>query len=203
MCGMTRSVDVSYAVSLGVDAIGIVFYAKSLRCCSVEQAKTLLQGLPPFVSVVGVFVNASAAEVLAAQNALSLQCLQFHGDEGAEFCEQFETPYIKSVQVDSEQAIHTAMLLHPKARAILLETPQTTGYGGSGVAFDWRLIPKASPKPIILAGGLHPHSVKAAIDLCNPYAVDVCSGVESSPGVKDHAKMRAFTKQVWGIDDRT
>ena len=192
MCGMTRAVDIEHAISLGVDAIGLIFYHKSARYLSVDQAKLLVKGLPPFVDVVAVFVNPAVSLVRQVLTELPVQWLQFHGDETAVFCEQFGRPYIKAVPATSAEAISMAMVQFQHAAAILLETPSTSSRGGTGVPFDWKIIPRQLTKPIILAGGLDAFNVSEAIATCTPYAVDVCSGVEASPGIKDHEKMNQF-----------
>ncbi len=201
MCGMTRISDITHAISLGVDAIGLIFYEKSSRHVSVEQAKLLLlnhpfpspeRGLPAFVDIVAVFVNPEASFVKQVITELPIQLLQFHGDESPEFCEQFDIPYIKAIPAESPDAIIQAADQYTHAAAILLDTPSATSRGGTGLAFDWQIIPRQLSKPIILAGGLDASNVVSAITACSPYAVDVCSGIEASAGIKDHDKMSAF-----------
>jgi phosphoribosylanthranilate isomerase len=198
MCGMTQEVDIAYAAALGVDAVGLIFSPLSPRYISTTQAKKLLHNLPLFISVVAVFVNPSPVWVDEIINELPIAWLQFHGEETAEFCSQFKKPYIKAMQVDSAAAINQCSLEYQQASAILLDTPSATSYGGTGKAFDWRLIPSNLDKPFILAGGLDATNVNTAMHNCLPYAVDVCSGVEVSPGIKDHEKMRQFVNAVWG-----
>ena len=198
MCGMTRATDIEHAVSLGVDAIGLIFYHQSTRYQRIDEAKLLLQGLPAFVDAVAVFVNPDVSLVTQAITELPIQYLQFHGDETAAFCEQFGRAYIKAVPATSADAINQAILQYPSAAALLLDTPSTTSRGGSGLPFDWQMIPRACDKPIILAGGLDALNLDAAIASCSPYAVDVCSGIEASAGVKDHDKMSQFVNRLWG-----
>ena len=192
MCGMTRATDIEHAISLGVDAIGFIFYRKSKRYLSVDQAKLLLKGLPAFVDAVGVFVNPDVSFVQQVLSELPIQWLQFHGDETPTFCEQFGRPYIKAVSAASTAVITQAVADYQHAAAILLDTPSINARGGSGVPFDWQIIPHQLVKPIILAGGLDASNVSAAIATCTPYAVDVCSGIEASAGLKDHEKMTRF-----------
>lgn len=192
MCGMMRLEDIKHAAILGVDAIGLIFYPDSRRFISVSQAKTLSNALPPFVDAVAVFVNPSATWVWEVLHAMPIQYLQFHGDESPEFCTQFSYPYIKAVPATSSQNILNMMHLHSTAKAILLDTPSMSCRGGGGKVFNWTVIPKHSSKPLILAGGLNALNVKEAVSQSNVYAVDVCSGIESSPGVKDYNKMSLF-----------
>lgn len=199
MCGMTRVEDVVHAINLGVDAIGLVFYPKSIRYVTLEKAKKLLKNIPPFVDAVAVLVNPERAFVQQIINELPIQLLQFHGDESPEFCQQFATPFIKAMHPQTAGQIQQEMDEYFKAQAILLDTPSATNRGGTGLTFDWRIIPQDLPKPYILAGGLNEFNVLDAIKVCNPYAVDICSGIEALPGVKDHIKMSQFIKVLWGI----
>ncbi|KTD73559.1 phosphoribosylanthranilate isomerase [Legionella tucsonensis] len=196
MCGMTRSEDIAYAIKLGVDAIGLIFYPKSSRCVSIEQAKVLLKDLPAFVDSVAVLVNPERNFVHKIIDELPIQLLQFHGDESAEFCQQFNKPFIKAIHCDSAEYIHQEAQLFMTARALLLDSPSETARGGTGCVFDWKIIPKKAAKPFILAGGLNEYNVCEAIKLCHPYAVDLCSGIEASPGIKDHGKMSRFMQQI-------
>jgi phosphoribosylanthranilate isomerase len=198
MCGMTRTKDIAHAISLGVDAVGFIFYEKSSRNISLADAKPLISNLPPFVDVVAVVVNPDASFVKQIISELSIQCLQFHGEEEAAFCEQFGLPYIKAVPAISMDVITAAIHEYQYARAILLDTPSIHGRGGSGVPFDWNMVPQKGVKPIILAGGLDAQNVGNAIATCAPYAVDVCSGIETSAGIKDHEKMSQFVNSVRG-----
>ncbi|MCE0723462.1 MULTISPECIES: phosphoribosylanthranilate isomerase [Legionella] len=196
MCGMTRNEDIAYAIKLGVDAIGLIFYPKSARCVSIEQAKVLLHDLPAFVDSVAVLVNPERDFVHRIIKELPIQLLQFHGEESAEFCQQFNKPFIKAIHCDSAEYIHKTVRDFMTARALLLDTPSETARGGTGCAFDWTIIPKKAEKPFILAGGLNEYNVHDAIKLCHPYAVDLCSGIEASPGIKDHGKMSRFMQKL-------
>ncbi len=197
MCGMTRAEDIAYAAQLGVDAVGLIVYPKSPRGVSIAQAKKILRDIPVFVDVVAVLVNPTALLVEEILQELPIDCLQFHGEEAAEFCRQFNKPYIKAVQVNSTAAIHQCTLAYQDAAAILLETPSAS-HGGTGKVFAWDLIPDDLAKPFILAGGLDAKNVGLALTQCSPYAVDVCTGVEAAQGIKDHVKMSAFVDALWG-----
>lgn len=188
---MTRESDIAAAVSLGVDAVGFIFYPASPRAVTLEQAKSLLTAIPPFVAAVAVLVNPDAALVQQILRELPIHYLQFHGAETPEFCQQFAHPYIKAVPASSPESINQAMQQYTQAKALLVDTPSLQ-HGGSGQSFNWETVPKHRDKPLILAGGLHAGNIKAAIASCHPYAVDVCSGVEAAPGIKDLEKMKAF-----------
>lgn len=197
MCGMTREEDIDYAIHLGVDAIGVIFYSKSSRAVNLEQAKILLDNLPPFVQAVAVFVNPEEKLVQRVVDELPIHLLQFHGDESPEFCHQFNIPYIKAISASGAEQIQEASVLYSGASALLLDTPSHLSRGGTGLTFNWNMIPDHLKKPYILAGGLNELNVKAARHR-TPFAVDVCSGIEAMPGVKDHLKMARFIKAIWG-----
>jgi phosphoribosylanthranilate isomerase len=192
ICGITRIEDALAAVEAGADAIGFVFYAKSPRAVSVQQARAIIRTLPPFVTTVGLFVNASRCELGEILDAVPLDLLQFHGDENAEACEEWRRPYIKALRVKAGDDIAAAVAAYPGASGVLLDTYVEGVPGGTGEAFDWSLIPPDLSKPLILAGGLTPENVSDAVARVRPYAVDVSGGVEASKGIKDHAKIRAF-----------
>jgi phosphoribosylanthranilate isomerase len=198
MCGMMREEDIAHAAALGVDAVGLIFSPKSPRFISITQAKKLLAKLPLFVDVVAVLDNPSSLLVDEIISELPVVWLQFHGDESPEFCAQFKKPYIKAMQVDTAAATYRYCETYHQASAILLDTPSSVVRGGTGQTFDWGLIPNNLSKPFILAGGLNSSNVKAAMHRCSPYAVDVSSGIELSPGIKDHEKMNQFVDAVWG-----
>ena len=198
VCGLTRVEDVQVAVAAGVDAIGLVFYPDSPRHVSIEQAAALCRHVPPFVTIVGLFVNASRAQVHRVIEAVPLNLLQFHGDETADQCEGFGLPYLRVARVRPGLDLLEFAAQFPSARALLLDT-WTPVYGGSGESFDWSLVPAACPLPVILSGGLSPDNVADAIRQVQPAAVDVSSGVESAKGIKDAAKIRAFVSAVRGV----
>ncbi|MCX7080791.1 MAG: phosphoribosylanthranilate isomerase [Pseudomonas sp.] len=196
ICGITRIEDALAAVDAGADAIGFVFYAKSPRAVSVQQARAIIAALPPFVTTVGLFVNASRCELGEILDAVPLDLLQFHGDETPADCEGYHRPYIKALRVKAGDDIAASCKAYAGASGILLDTYVEGVPGGTGEAFDWSLIPEGLSKPIILAGGLTATNVAGAIAQVHPYAVDVSGGVEQSKGIKDHAKIRAFIQAV-------
>lgn len=198
MCGMTRSEDIQCAIDLGVDAIGLIFYPKSARNVSLEKARIIVNNIPPFVDIVAVLVNPEQSFVQLIINEIPVQLLQFHGEESSEFCRQFNKPFIKAIHPKTAIQIQSAVDEFFDASAILLDTPSDKERGGTGLTFDWKIIPENLSKPYILAGGLNESNILEAIAMCHPYAVDVCSGIEASPGVKDHLKMSRFIKAIWG-----
>ena len=204
ICGVTSVADAEAAVVHGADALGLNFYPPSARFLEAKDAIAIADTVGPFVSLVALFVDASAGDVKRVVDRVTVQLLQFHGDEPAEFCEQFSLPYIKAVKVAApvdqtesaisavqQQIIHAAQA-HPRAKAILLDTLTPGEHGGTGKQFDWRCVPQSKHFRWILAGGLRPDNVANAVAQVNPYAVDVSSGVESEPGVKDPEKLAAF-----------
>ncbi|MCO8163619.1 phosphoribosylanthranilate isomerase [Pseudomonas sp. 21LCFQ010] len=196
ICGITRLEDALAAVEAGADALGFVFYAPSPRAVSVQQARAIIAGLPPFVTTVGLFVNASSCELNETLDALPLDLLQFHGDESPEACDGYHRPFIKALRVKPGDDIAAACRAYGKASGILLDAYVPGVPGGTGERFDWSLIPGDLSRPIILAGGLDAGNVAQAIAQVKPYAVDVSGGVERSKGIKDHDKVRAFMRAV-------
>lgn len=192
ICGMTRPEDALLAAKLGADAIGLIFFAGSKRCVNIKQAQEILAELPPFVSIVGLFVNPSATEVQQVLSQLPVHMLQFHGDESPEFCRQFCRPYIKAIRVKASADILSAAELYADADALLFDAAVTGKYGGTGQTFDWQLLPQQLPVAWILSGGLNPNNLSAAIAETGAQAVDVSSGVEASTGIKDPEKMANF-----------
>jgi phosphoribosylanthranilate isomerase len=163
---------------------------------TVEQARVLSQKVPPFVSVVGLFVNPDAAQVAAVLQQVPLDLLQFHGDETAEFCSQFNRRWIKAIRIREEGQIEQAFSKYPGASGLLVDAWDPDRYGGTGRSFNWGLIPEHRPMPLILAGGLSSDNVASAIEQVRPWAVDVSGGVESDKGIKDSEKMTDFMKEV-------
>ena len=196
ICGITRIEDALAVVEAGADAIGLVFYGKSPRAVSVEQAAAILHALPPFVTTVGLFVDMPRDELQQLLQRLPLDLLQFHGDESPADCEGFGRPYIKALRVRPGEDVAAAMAPYTGARGILLDTFVEGVPGGTGASFDWSLVPAEAAKPIILAGGLDADNVARAIRQVRPYAVDVSGGVEASKGIKDADKIRAFVRAV-------
>ncbi|MCK5724786.1 MAG: phosphoribosylanthranilate isomerase [Gammaproteobacteria bacterium] len=195
ICGIKHRDDALKAVECGADAIGLIFVAKSPRYVSLTEARVITESMPPFVTLVGLFMNASAESVCEALKVVPLNLLQFHGDETPEFCDQFEMPYIKVLRMREDVNVIAFAQEYPNAAGILLDTYSKAG-GGSGQSFDWNLIPDDVPLPLILAGGLNPDNVAMAVEKVKPYAVDVSSGVESEPAIKDHKKIEQFIKEV-------
>jgi len=202
ICGITRVEDALAAAQAGADAIGLVFYERSPRHVSVAQAAQLAAALPPFVTTVGLFVNAEAAFVHEALAQVSLDLLQFHGDETPEYCAQFGKPYLKAIRVKAGVDLLQCASNFRGARGLLLDAHVEGVPGGTGATFDWTLIPEQLPLPVILSGGLDAENVAAAIEQVRPYAVDVSSGVEAGKGIKDAAKIARFIQEVKRADVR-
>lgn len=199
ICGLTREEDVLVAVDAGADAIGFVFYPKSPRYVSPERAAQLAALLPPFVSAVGLFVNAAAEEVERTLATVSLHVLQFHGDEDESYCRRFSRPYLKAARMRADLDLVQYAAGYPSAQAILLDA-FVEGYGGGGETFDWSRIPRHLARPIVLSGGLTPDNATEAVRRVRPAAVDVSSGVEVAKGIKDAARIRAFVAAVRAAD---
>lgn len=199
ICGLTRPEDVREAVTAGADAIGFVFYSPSPRYVSPQKAADLVALVPPFVTRVGLFVNADPVDVRQVLEAVPLELLQFHGDEDDAYCAQFGRPFIKAARVRPETDLLEFAAGFPTARALLLDA-FVDGYGGGGKTFDWRLIPPSLPLPLILSGGLNAANVAPGITGVRPWAVDVSSGVEASKGIKDVALIKAFVAAVAAAD---
>jgi phosphoribosylanthranilate isomerase len=195
ICGLTRPGDVDAAVAAGADAVGFVFYPQSARYVSPGVAAALARRLPPFVSAVGLFVNASVAEIEATLTEVPLDLLQFHGDETPEECARWRRPYLKAARMRPDVDLLQYAASFATARALLLDAFVETR-GGGGETFDWSLIPSGLPLPFVLAGGLNPENVGEAVRRVRPAAVDVSSGVETAKGVKDPRRMAAFVAAV-------
>ncbi len=200
ICGITRVEDALAAAACGADAIGLVFHEKSPRYVTVRQAARLAAALPPFVTAVGLFVNVSADFVHAVLEEVPLGVLQFHGDEPPEFCSSFEQPYIKAIRVREGVDLVQCASRYAGAQGLLLDAWVEGVPGGTGHSFDWELIPRDLPLPIILSGGLTPANVADGVRAVRPYAVDVSSGVEAAKGIKDAAKIAAFIREVKDVD---
>lgn len=195
ICGITRIDDGLIAARAGADAIGLVF-AQSPRQVKPEQARAITAALPPFVTVVGLFVDADADAVRSILGSVRLDLLQFHGSETPDFCRQFSKPYIKAVSMREGVNVSATAAAHADAAGVLLDTHSEQAAGGSGRTFDWSRVPANLSKPLILAGGLNPDNVAEAVRRVRPYAVDVSSGVEREKGIKDAARVQAFIKAV-------
>ncbi|HEA25545.1 MAG TPA: phosphoribosylanthranilate isomerase [Ectothiorhodospiraceae bacterium] len=202
ICGITRAKDGVEAVQLGADAIGLVFYPPSPRFVAIEQAKLIIQALPPFVTTVGLFVNAERREVEEVLQNIPLSLLQFHGDEDAVYCDSFDKRYIKAVSMKEGIDLHKVVARYSTASGLLVDAYHPDIPGGTGLRFDWNRIPKDLSLPLILAGGLSADSIKKAVLTVSPYAVDVSSGVEASKGIKDSVKMSQFIRGVTLADEQ-
>jgi len=199
ICGLTTVEAAHAAVEAGADALGLVFYGPSKRYVDPEKAAEIATVVPAFVSMVGLFVDADETSIKQVLARAPLQLLQFHGTESPAFCESFGVPYIKALRVREGMDIREHASAYSNAKAILLDTYKDKVPGGTGEVFDWSLVPELSER-IILAGGLCPENVGRAISAVKPYAVDTSGGVESAPGVKDPARIRAFIAQVLQTD---
>jgi phosphoribosylanthranilate isomerase len=200
ICGITSITDALNAANAGADALGFVFYAKSPRYVTPEQAAEICQALPPFVTSVGLFMNADAEQVRATLDTVSLDLLQFHGSETPEFCRSFGRPYIKALGIQGLVDFAEQADQYPDALGILVDSHALGKAGGTGQTFDWKLLPKNYSKPIILAGGLNPENIAEAVRETSVYAVDLSSGVESSPGIKSKAKIDALMREVKHVE---
>jgi phosphoribosylanthranilate isomerase len=200
ICGITRQEDAVAAAEAGADAVGFVFYPPSPRHVTPVAASAIMRALPPFVTAVGLFVDPSADEVRRALAIAPLGLLQFHGDEPPEFCGQFGQPYMKAVRVRSGTDLLQYAARYPDAVALLLDAYRPGVPGGTGETFDWNFIPAHLACRIVLSGGLTPGNVGAGIEQVRPWAVDVSSGVEAAPGVKDAQLIKRFATAVRWMD---
>ncbi len=196
ICGITRVDDAICAVNEGADALGLVFYEPSPRAISIESAIEIAAHVAPFVSLVGLFVNAQREQIESICSQVPLSLLQFHGDESAAECEGYNTPYIKAIRVQQRGDVVDAAVNYRQARGLLVDAYKSGVPGGTGETFDWDLLPDNLDVPLILAGGLNPENVRTAISRVKPFAVDVSGGVEQAKGVKDHAKITSFLREV-------
>lgn len=199
ICGLTREQDVDAAAQAGADALGFVFFRGSPRCVDIGRAIDLVRRVPPFVTRVGLFVNPDPAEVSEIVSAVSLDLIQFQGDEPPDFCEQFGHPYVKVARMRPGLDLLEFARAYASARGLLLDA-YVESFGGAGQSFDWSLVPSALPVPIVMAGGLHAGNVGDAIRRLRPWGVDVSSGVELAKGVKDAVKIAAFVAAVKNAD---
>ncbi|MEH6518064.1 MAG: phosphoribosylanthranilate isomerase [Halioglobus sp.] len=202
ICGITRPEDAQVAAAQGADAIGLVFYAKSSRAVEIGQAREIAAAVPPFVSTVALFVNEPAETIERILSAVSIDTIQFHGDESADFCEQFQRPYLKAIRVRPDLDLAEAAAPYGAARAILLDSWQQGVPGGTGKKFDWQLADTLRHLPVVLAGGLTEENVGEAVATLAPAAVDVSGGVEKSPGIKDEFRISNFIRAVRWADSQ-
>ena len=201
ICGVSREADVEAAAEAGADAVGFVFHPPSPRFVTAERAAALARALPPFMTPVGLFVNAPRETVEAVLALVPHLILQFHGDESAQECDAFERPYVRAARMAPGLDLLDFSRRYRGAQALLLDA-QVEGFGGAGKAFDWSLVPAGVAHRLVLSGGLHAANVVAGIQQLRPWAVDVSSGVESSRGVKDAAAIRRFCDAVREADAR-
>jgi len=203
ICGITREQDAVAVVQAGADALGLVFYPKSPRYVSLEQARRIAAAVAPFVTVTGLFVDAPADLVRQVLDRVPLGLLQFHGQETNEQCNCFGLPFIKSIPMRSETDLSSLLSDYPDTAGFLLDAWQPEIHGGGGVTFDWQQVPDDIGAPIILAGGLTAGNVASAIRSVKPYAVDVSTGVESEKGIKSREKIEIFMREVRNSEART
>ena len=203
ICGITRTEDARSAIEYGADAIGLVFFEGSPRHVTLEQAGRITAAVAPFVTVVGLFVNASPSGVRHVLKHVPLALLQFHGHESNDDCNGYGLPFIKSVAMKPDTDLREQIRAYPDAGGILLDAWQPQSHGGGGQAFDWMQVPHDLEAPVILAGGLTSVNIATAIRQVRPYAVDVSSGVESGKGIKSAGLISAFMKGVRDCDAET
>ena len=199
-CGMTRVEDALLAARLGADAVGVVFTARSRRQVSVAQARQIVAALPPFVATVALFMDDEASLVWQVIDEVRPTLLQFHGSETDDWCAQFGHPFLKAIAMGAGAAALPRLREYPRAAGLLLDGHDPGEAGGSGKVFDWSMLSSELAQPLILAGGLHPDNVGAAVRVARPWAVDVASGVESAPGIKDPDRLEAFIHAVHAAD---
>lgn len=195
VCGVTSVEEALEAVNAGADALGLVFYAPSKRFVTVRKAREIATAIPPFITLVGLFVDAEESVIREVLDQVPLDLLQFHGNETDQECERWRRRYIKALRVRPGTSVEESAAAYPGACGLLLDSYRKGIPGGTGEAFDWQLIPDSLDKPVILAGGLNPENVSQAIEQVAPFAVDVSSGVENDRG-KDPEKMKAFVEAV-------
>jgi phosphoribosylanthranilate isomerase len=200
ICGITRPEDALAAVEHGADAIGLVFYSKSPRAVDIETARRITEVVPAFVTVVGLFVDMQQVEIRTILDAVSIDLLQFHGDESPEACSLYGRRYIKAIRMQDNVDLKQCAMDYNTAAGLLVDAYDKQAPGGTGQTFDWNRIPADTGKPVILAGGLTPDNVTDAIKQVHPYAVDVSSGVESGKGIKDTSLIEVFMRGVKSVE---
>jgi phosphoribosylanthranilate isomerase len=200
ICGITRIDDARVAWQSGADALGLVFYPPSPRHVEIQCARDIAHARPAFVTAVGLFVDPNPDYVRQVLDAVPLDMLQFHGDEDEPFCAQFGRPFIKAVRMRAGVNLLECAERFERAQGLLVDAFVSGTHGGTGMRFDWSLIPAHVSLPVILSGGLDPANVGEAIRCVRPWAVDVSSGVEASKGIKDPARIRAFISEVYHAD---
>ena len=198
ICGITNIEDAEHCVSLGVDALGFNFYKESPRYIEPNKTQEITHFLPPFVSTVGVFVNTDADDINKISEQCNLDYVQLHGDESPNDCLKIKAKVIKALRIENEDDIQSISQFQGLATSLLLDTKSESAYGGTGKVFDWGIALKAKDydMPVILSGGLNAENIARAIGFVNPYAVDICSGIESSPGIKDYNKLEELLSVI-------
>jgi phosphoribosylanthranilate isomerase len=199
-CGITRREDALFAAGHGVDALGLIFADASRRRVQRDAAAGIANGLPPFVTRVGLFMDTPADAIRATLDRVPLDWLQFHGTEDAAFCRGFGRPYLRVVPMGDVDDVAAFAARFPDAGGFVLDAHRSGEAGGTGRAFDWSRLDAVSAGSLVLAGGLRPENVADAIRRVRPWAVDVSSGIESTPGIKDRARMQAFLDEVQRAD---
>jgi phosphoribosylanthranilate isomerase len=200
ICGFTRPEDARLAAMLGADAVGLVFYPPSPRHVDIALAQAIVAALPPFVSVVGLFVDESPLRITEILRQVRIDLLQFHGDESPDYCAAFGRAYIKAIRMNAGTDLARVASDYRSAAGLLLDADDRQAKGGTGTGFDWTLVAGFCPLPLIVAGGLRPDNAKAALRQTRAYGLDVSSGVEAAKGVKDADKMAAFLQEVHDFD---
>ncbi|MDX1589554.1 MAG: phosphoribosylanthranilate isomerase [Oleiphilaceae bacterium] len=200
-CGITRPEDALAAVAMGVDALGLVFYPGSSRAVTPEQATAICRVLPPFVTVVGLFVNAEEEQIRRICQQVPLNLLQFHGDETPAQCERFSRPYIRALRVRDPSVVTQGFEDYRHASGLLVDAYDPRQFGGTGQSFNWQLLPRERPLPLILAGGLTSANVADAVRQVRPWAVDVSGGIEDAPGIKSIDRMQTFVSEVRSVNE--
>jgi phosphoribosylanthranilate isomerase len=196
ICGITNYEDAKLVVEAGADAIGLVFYEKSPRYVAINSAAQIIKNLPPFINCVGLFVDADESYVRKVLERVAIDTLQFHGQEPEQACAIYNRPYIKAIRMNEDVNLSEQCDKYSSASALLLDTYVKDVPGGTGLSFDWNIIPEDLTKPIVLAGGLDESNVKSAILQVQPYAVDVSGGVEIEKGIKDPDKIKNFIREA-------
>ena len=200
ICGISRLCDAQLVADLGGDAIGLVFHSQSPRAVEVDSAVKIRQAMPPFVTVTALFMNENESWVRQVMEKVQPDCIQFHGEETPEFCRQWSRPFIKAIPMGSVKDASRYAQQFPGAQGFLLDSNVAGRQGGSGDTFDWSKIPSTFDFPLVLAGGLNPSNVAAAIIQVKPWGIDVSSGVEQSKGIKNSELIVQLFNEVKRVD---
>ena len=198
ICGITNKEDALNAIALEVDAIGFIFYENSPRYITPEKVEEIILDLPPFIHTLGVFVNEEEGKIKEISQRCKLTGIQLHGSEAPDFCTKFTLPTIKAIAVSDENDIQKISQYKGCANGILLDTKAKNVHGGTGKTFDWGLALQAKEydTPLILSGGINSNNIGKAIKMVSPYGIDICSGVEKEPGLKDYNKMKILLESI-------